>query len=197
MQASNCIGFNSTFLIRVTQLNLRQITLVAKEISKKVFCFDLGDNCEAKKGLSRWYKLTISLPDFVVFELHGHIDTTHRFTSYQFCRSLLFTKRSKRSLRISKQFGNEPLKRQPNILCLLNSSDPYNVLVCRPIRTLSQTFFKEKTNLICILQLFHCHEQELNLNTLLFVDTLFLLMSFQIGGAFYDRKLSKKCQLLL
>ena len=51
IQASNCIGFNSTFLTRVTQLNLRQITLVAKEISKKVFfALTLGTIVRQKKA---------------------------------------------------------------------------------------------------------------------------------------------------
>ena len=128
------------------------------------------------------------------FELHGHIDTTHRFTSYQFCRSLLFTKRSKRSLRISKSFGNEPLKRQPNILCLLNSSDPYNVLVyaglflhCR------RPFLKKKPTQYALFNYFIT----MDWIQIPFVDTLFFLIRFQIGGTFYDRKLSKKCQLLL
>ena len=52
MQASNCIGFNSTFLIRVTQLNLRRITLVAKEILKKgFFALTLGTIVRQKKRL--------------------------------------------------------------------------------------------------------------------------------------------------
>ena len=48
---------------------------IAKEVTGK-----------AKKKSLDGYKLTISLPDFVVFESDID-DTTHRFTSYQFCHS--------------------------------------------------------------------------------------------------------------
>ena len=57
------------------------LELVPEELER----VDLGDR-PAKKKLVDGYKLTISLPDFVVFE-SDRDDTTHRFTSYQFCHS--------------------------------------------------------------------------------------------------------------
>ena len=61
------------------------LTLGTKNEAKNPQKRGYGYIVKTSSSFSYGYKLTISLPDFVVLGVWQRNDTTHRFTSYQFC----------------------------------------------------------------------------------------------------------------